>query len=34
MIDADELLQFSDSFVMPTLDKDYYFITVREIKSC
>lgn len=33
MIDADEVLSFSPEFVMPLLDKDCYFITVREAKS-
>ncbi len=29
-IDADEQLDFSEMFAMPTFDKDYYFIPVRQ----
>jgi glycosyltransferase involved in cell wall biosynthesis len=31
LIDADEVLQFSENFSLPTLDKDLYFILVRQI---
>lgn len=31
LIDADEVLQFSDDFSMPALEKDVYFILVRQI---
>src|SRR5580700_9222733 len=31
IIDADEVLQFSDDFSLPSLEKDCYFITVRQI---
>lgn len=33
MIDADEMLAFSSGFSMPLLDKDCYFITVREPRA-
>lgn len=31
LIDADEVLQFSENFSLPVLDKDVYFIIVRQI---
>jgi glycosyltransferase involved in cell wall biosynthesis len=32
-VDADEILEYSDSFVMPSLDKDFYHMTVRQINA-
>lgn len=31
MIDADEMLQFADDFVLPELDKDVYYMVVRQV---
>ncbi|MBI2743264.1 MAG: glycosyltransferase [Chlamydiales bacterium] len=31
LIDADEILQYSKDFSLPSLDKDYYHITVRQL---
>jgi glycosyltransferase involved in cell wall biosynthesis len=31
LIDADEILKFSDEFTLPNLDKDFYYITVRQV---
>lgn len=31
LIDADEIWQYSDSFAMPQLDKDYYHVIVRQL---
>lgn len=33
LIDADEILEYAPDFNMPTLDKDCYYITVRQIQA-
>ncbi|MEI8300129.1 MAG: glycosyltransferase [Chlamydiota bacterium] len=33
MIDADEVLQYSDNFALPILDKDGYYMHVRELDA-